>query len=255
MLVAVGLPWLGQPASAGAQVPLPDGVSTPTSYVSGAYGYDASWPQCGTVIPALSDSGVPYTFAHLGVTHTIAFTKNECLADQYRLANARAQTIAFYVDVNSPSGTSANAGATGPGGTCAKNDTLCLSYNYGYNGAADSYETARQAVGDDVASSAIWWLDVETGKPWSKDTAANAQVLQGAIDFFHESGIVVGAYSILWMWNQIAGASFRPGIPAWITPTRSPAGVAKLCAATSFTGGPIVFVQQPGSTLDRDYAC
>jgi hypothetical protein len=236
--------------------PLADGISTSTIYPAGAYGYDASWPQCGTSIPALSEGGVPYTFANLGVNHTIAFTKNQCLADEYQLAIGRSQAVAFYIDVNSPSGASADAGATGPNGICAATDTLCQSYNYGYNGAADSYETARAAVGDAVAASAVWWLDVEVGtKPWSKDTAANAQVLQGAIDYFHDNGVVVGAYSILWMWNQIAGPSFRPGIPAWITPTRSPAGVPAQCAATSFTGGPIVIVQQPGVTLDRDYAC
>jgi hypothetical protein len=237
-------------------IPVPDQSSPPTPAASLAYGYDASWPQCGTALPSASEyGGAPYSFAILGVTHTIAFTKNQCLADQYQVASSRAQSIAFYVDVHSPSGASANAGATGPGGTCATSDALCLSYNYGYNTAADSYETARQAVGDDVVASATWWLDVETGKPWSKNSAANAQVLQGAIDFFHGKGSIVGAYSLLWMWNQIAGSDFRPGIPAWITPTRSPADVAKLCASTSFTGGPIVVVQQPGGTLDRDYTC
>jgi hypothetical protein len=204
----------------------------------------------------LSESGAPYDFALLGVNHTVAFTSNQCLADEYQAAIANGQSVAFYVDVNSPSGASAGRGGSGPRGTCGATDALCLSYNYGYNSAVYSYETARQAVGDDIVTSAVWWLDVETGsKPWSKNTAANAQVLQGAIDFFQQNGNVVGAYSILWMWNQIAGASFRPGIPAWITPTRSPAGVATVCAATSFTGGPIVVVQQPGGKLDQDYAC
>jgi hypothetical protein len=237
-------------------IPLADRDVASGLFASGALGYDASWPQCASTIPAVSERGARYDFAMLGVNHTIAFTSNQCLADEYQAAIANGQSVAFYVDVNSPSGASADRGDTGPRGNCAKTDVLCLSYNYGYNSAAYSYQVAGQAVGDDVVASAGWWLDVETGsKPWSKDPNTNAQVLQGAIDFFQQNGNVVGAYSILWMWNQIAGTSFRPGIPAWITPTRSPAGVANICAATSFTGGPIVVVQQPGGKLDQDYGC
>jgi hypothetical protein len=244
-------------------IPLEDGdfVTAPQDALSSAYatgdvGYDASWPQCGQPVSDKSSSGVPYRFAVLGVNHTIAFTKNECLAQEYNVASGYGQTIAFYIDVQSPAGASANQGNSGPRGTCTTTDALCLGYNYGYNSAAYSFDYARQTLGDDAVSSAMWWLDVEVGsKPWSKNQAANAQVLQGAIDYFQARGSTVGAYSILWMWNQIAGAGYRPGIPAWPSGVHSVAETSRVCKSVSFTGGLIVVVQQAGKKLDLDYGC
>jgi hypothetical protein len=225
------------------------------AYRTGAIGYDASWPQCRSNLPSAATNGSTYGFAILGANHTIAYTANECVAAQYSAAVSRGQSVAFYTDVHSPSGASASQGATGPKGTCAPSDTLCTSYNYGYNGAANAFQTASKIAGPAAAASAVWWLDVETGKPWSTSTSANAMVIQGAIDYFQANGSVVGAYSVLWMWNKIAGTYYRPGIPAWISGARSLGSAPSFCNLPSFTGGPIVLVQQPGGKLDQDYAC
>jgi len=60
-----------------------------------------------------------------------------------------------------------------------------LACNYGFNTAVDAF-TKASAAG--VNTSVGWWLDVEKDPSWSTDLAANAAMIQGAIDGLHYEG-------------------------------------------------------------------
>jgi hypothetical protein len=203
----------------------------------------------------VSTTGVAYGFAILGVNRAVEFTPNPCLAAEYTSGGQTGTSPAFYIDVHSPTPATAIFGRFGPKGSCAETDAACQSYNFGYNGAETSFAYAVASVGTATAASGVWWLDVETGKPWSANPGDNAQVIQGSIDYFHDHSLVVGAYSILSMWNRIAGRDYRPGIPAWISGGKSLTGAPQLCSSESFTGGPIWLVQVPRQNYDEDYSC
>jgi hypothetical protein len=236
---------------------LPEGSTNSPSdvYASARAGFDASFPQCGKSIPSSSSNGMVYGFAILGVNGGQEFTPNPCLAVQYGRGGETGSSPAFYIDLNSPTPATAIFGQFGPKGLCGETNAACQSYNFGYNGAQTAFAYAMASVGTAAAASGVWWLDVETGKPWSANPGDNAQVIQGSIDYFHDHSLTVGAYSVLWMWNQIAGREYRPGIPAWISGGKSLTAAPQLCTAESFTGGPIWVVQVPRQNYDEDYGC
>jgi hypothetical protein len=189
-------------------------------YLPGQRGFDISWPQCGKAFPQ-----PPFDFAIVGVTNGSPFTTNPCLAAQ--VAWAEQARPSAYVVLSKP--VNAN-GDTGPAGTCAPADERCRSYNFGYKAAAFSVARAQEAG----FSPEVWWLDVETPKPWSSDKVANARVVQGAIDYLQQQSLVVGIYSTYFQWGVIAG-DFAPGLPIWIggAPPATPARTAPAPTATS----------------------
>src|SRR5581483_3233904 len=139
----------------------------------------------------------------------------------------------LYMNLNSPSGSSNSAGASGPAGNCSNSDSSCWSYNFGYAAAINSVRTAAS----DGAMAQQWWLDVETGNYWSGDTAANARVVQGAIDALHSQGLTVGVYSTPYQWGQITGGA-RFGIPTWVATGVAMSDPGSWCVpAHTFNGG------------------
>ena len=227
-------------------------------YVSGTTGYDISFPQCTNVsIPDQVTVGAPYQFAIIGVNRGRAFTKNDCLAREYQYVASKGIPVAFVINLNSPRG--ALYGQINTASTCSPSDVACLNYNYGWSAAADSYSYTRQTL-QDLGESTVpttWWMDIEVANYWSPNTSLNAQVIQGAIDYFDEqvSGSTMGIYSVRSMWNRIVGSSYLPGVPAWLAGARSLAGASRFCNQTSFTGGPVTLVQYTTRFLDIDYAC
>ncbi len=103
---------------------------------------------------------------------------------------------ALYLNLNAPVGSTSSYGTAGPK-TCKLNDKLCLSCNHGWQAAQWAY---RQA----------------TGNSWSSSTAANDQVIQGAVDYLGAGttpnpgqNLAVGVYSTNAVYAKIAGA-FHP---------------------------------------------
>jgi len=217
------------------------GVGPIDPYPPGATGFDISWPQCGGSYP----SGA-FRVAVVGATGGHAFSANPCLGSEAQWASSR---LSLYLNVNSPSGSDPSSWMRGPAGRCGSGDLSCQGYNYGYNSAAWAQSTAAA----NGARALTWWLDVETGNYWSSDTAANAAVIQGAIDALHAGGATAAVYSTSYQWHEIAG-NFAPRVPAWVA-TGGASDPAAYCSAGSFTGGPVWLVQYGPGPYDDDYAC
>ena len=228
-------------------------------FTSGSTGADVSWPNCSATYPTSAAFGI------VGVTGGRAFTANSCFSTEWAWANSTGLP-ALYLNLNAPVGSTSSYGMAGPK-TCKRNDKLCLSYNYGWQAAQWAYQQAKSAG----ASASTWWLDVETGNSWSSSTAANDQVIQGAVDYLGAGtvtagqGLTVGVYSTNAMYAKIAGA-FHPTngtgsphyVPTWYATAATTSGAASgYCAASyGFTGGPVWLVQYlPPNSVDADYAC
>jgi len=264
--------------------PTPTFTPTPTAtsvgtkvYVRGTVGYDISFPGCGATVSSTSSIGTPYQFAIVGVNDGRAFTQNPCLASEFQAATGLVPLVSFYMNINGPFGTYAYEGQNGPKGQCSPTDNVCLSYNFGYNAAQFATEYAVNKIGS-AAANRLYWLDVETANSWWSDPTLNDQVLQGAIDYFHQNGLTVGIYSILSMYNQtspvlvpaamagfqsaalagplIAGNGYQPGVPEWISGASDLNRAPGFCSTPSFTGGPLWLVQRPwNNPWDENYAC
>ena len=215
-------------------------------YPAGATGVDISYPQCQQGIPA-----APATFGIIGVTGGRALWQNPCLIGEYAWALAAAVPPTFFINLNAPSGSVQFKGNSGPRGVCRPDDVICISYNFGYNSARLAY---ADATSQETAAS-MWWLDIETENTWSDNTAANDQVVQGAIDFLKSEGRSIGIYSTAQQWSQVAG-TFSPGLPVWVAGAPDAGSAPSYCdAAHAFGGGTVWLVQYVVGDLDTDYAC
>jgi hypothetical protein len=229
---------------------------------AGTVGHDVSWPNCPA--PTALAAG---TFGIVGVTSGRAFSQNSCLGSEYAWAHASGNA-SLYVNLNAPVGSTARGNTSTPR-PCIKNDKLCQSYNYGWNTASAAYGYASATLGA-PASTTTWWLDVETSNSWLSNLAANAQVVQGALDYLGAGGayglpgkgLAVGVYSTDSMWSTITGGSQTvprvSPVPVWyataVTTTTTASGY---CGSPyAFTGGDVWLVQfVDGTGIDADYAC
>lgn len=245
----------------------PDRDKAPKAAV--ATGYDVSYPQCGTALPAQP------TFGIVGVDGGRVLKPNPCLTALVTWARTAVDPApAYYVNTANPG---PRVSAYWPAGQasprpCATsypaNDSTDCAYDYGWNAASDAFGravvAAAQAGAPDPASG-TWWLDVETGNSWEtlqygltsayaeNDTAA----LQGMVDHLRSHGVqTVGAYSTSSQWTQITGGATLGGLPVWYAGVGSLATAQSRCApASSFTGGPVVLAQWASGGYDADWVC
>jgi hypothetical protein len=215
-------------------------------YPPGSTGIDISWPQCEKGMPSS-----PQSFGIIGITGGRAFYQNPCLVSEYAWSLLGSAPPSFFVNLNSPMGSAAFKGDSGPRGACRPDDAICRSYNFGYNAARLAYADAQSQE----TTSSMWWLDVETENSWSDNTAANGQVVQGAIDYIRAQGRTVGVYSTGLQWNQIAGG-FAPGLPVWVAGAPDATTAPSYCASShAFGGGTVWLVQYVSGDFDTNYAC
>ena len=164
-------------------------------------------------------------------------------------------TPSIYMNLNYVVGSTADNGLNGPAGHCLAKDETCQAYNYGYNAAHDAFDDAGSRTGR------MWWIDLELENTWSTSDAMNAQVIQGAIDFFQNQEVLVGVYSSPDHWDQIVG-SFRPRhinqgmLPLWIFLADDRAEAPSFCSSSNaFAGGTPWLVQYPSNGFDGVYVC
>jgi len=226
-----------------------------------AAAYDVSYPQCGARLPSGGSLGV------VGVTAGLPWSTNSCLASEYGWAASRPQPAQLYMNTANPETASSNWGVRAGSGprTCtvanlADPSNVDCAYNYGWNSARDALGRATTAIGA-ASGTHAWWLDVETGNSWNGSTAANAQDVQGSVDYLLGTHVpAVGFYSTGYQWGVITGG-YHPatGIasPAnWIAGATSGSQAASWCSPTrSFSGGAVRLVQYPIGSFDGNAVC
>jgi hypothetical protein len=222
------------------------GHFTVSTYPSGSYGYDVSKYQCSNLPPA------PHTIGVVEVNGVAFGAVNPCLKTEAAWAAGGLGLYTFLTYGTTASSTDA---------ACSQqaSPTAC---NYGFNAALYSFNHARTAG---INTSVAWWLDVETTTvhPWSPTTAANASLVQGAIDGIRSAGINnVGVYASPGVWNTIVGG-YQPRVPYWMaswttTGPSSCATYAHWSSVHQLPAGPLVMAQFSdhfNGTYDGDYAC
>lgn len=239
----------------------------------GSTGWDVSYIQCGTRLPADG------SFAVVGVNRGLPWSVNQCLQSEWAWAASR-QTPALYMNTANPAPSSSfywpASGATDPV-LCRDNSSVAdpgCAYDYGWHAAAHALSAAREAIGS-AADSVPWWLDVETANSWNGTPSANAADIQGSIDYLRSQGVpAVGLYSTQYQWGVIAGGysttnagtfiaewspEFAPLYPIGESPNWV-AGVSSLKraqanCANGFSGGPTLLAQYRSKGLDGDLSC
>jgi hypothetical protein len=225
-------------------------------------GYDISFPQCGKPLPST------FAFTILGVNNGRAYDYNPCLSSLMNWAlsgtpiSSQQPRLSFYLNIDNPGPDDPQAhwpaaGVSQPR-ACDGSASLDCAYDYGWYAA----QAAMTNAGGH-ATTAPWWLDVETTNAWSEDVASNAAVVQGVVALLKNAGVPsVGVYSSPRQWGQITGAT-TPDSPLnrpfaslynWLARAHSADEAPTLCSRT-FTGGQVKLVQYSGGGFDADYAC
>ncbi len=221
-----------------------DGIPTYSAASPGSYGYDVSNYQCADPLPASTQLGIVET------TGWALSAPNPCLQQEAAWAGSN---LELYVFLAYGSSSQDQPGCNG--------NAQC---NFGYEAAQYAYQYAQsQGVDVDVP----WWVDVEPAN-WSSNTAANQQVVQGALTYLQDEGVnTVGVYTSPLTWNGLVG-NYQPPVPIWLAwYTNNPQGncqngVSYAASANNMlpTGGVLVTqysdqVQVEGNAFDGDYGC
>jgi hypothetical protein len=224
-------------------------------------GYDVSYPQCGGSLPSNP------AFAIVGVNGGRVFSANPCLATE--LAWGGGAVAELYANTGNPGPALSSFWPSGQATplVCDANDpdTLSCAYDYGWNAARHSFETAQSAYAAlGIATSPAttrWWLDVETSNSWRSGSAdalaRNVAALRGEVDFLRAAGVSrLGFYSTQLQWTQITGGSLAfNAFPSWPAGGGTLKGAQQLCSRPAFTGGATVLAQYFATGFDADLAC
>ena len=243
-------------------------------------GRDISFPQCTGSLPIASRGA----FGVLGANNGMSFTRNPCLVRELAWAKRLPLPPAFYANTGNPGPVRAKhwpAGQTTPK-VCSTSDlnSLGCSYDYGWNAAWQSYNTATDAAqrlhhvsranARSRAANVEWWLDIETMNSWQTLDYSPTRVakqrdvatIAGEVDALSAAGIEsVGFYSTSFQWRLITGGfaitqGRFAGMPVWLAGYESHSDAIAGCARGSFTGGPVRMTQYLGSDgFDSDIAC
>ena len=260
-------------ALAGAPAGAASSTTSTTSTVSPAsVGYDISFPQCGGTLPTGMGFGV------VGVNDGRPLTTNPCLATEAQwAASGLAATPQFYVNTANPGPSNNPAWPTTQTfpEVCTGADSVGCSYDFGWNAGSNALQAviaAETQIGvsapGTVATSAPWWLDVETGNSWQSlgtgaaptpaQFANDQAVMLGELAFLSGRGIhSLGIYSTSYQWGQIAGATGKTfaAYDAWLPGYASITDAQAACAIPAFSGGRTAMIQYSSNALDGDYIC
>ncbi len=221
-------------------------------YTTASFGYDISSPQCRNPLPTAA-----HAFVVVGVNSGRTFRPNTCFGTEYDwAAKTSGLKPSIYMNLSYPVGSTAVNALDGPAGRCAAADSACKAYNYGYNAAKYSFDLAGKRT------ALVWWLDIELSNSWSSKTSMNSRVIQGAVDFFQNKGITVGAYSSVTQWSKIAGAGFKPNLKSqatfanWVFGAKNRDQAPSFCSSDrAFGGGTVWLAQYPSGRFDGNYVC
>ena len=215
-----------QPLLPGAPTVAPP-QPAPKATVTGL-GYDVSYPQCRSDLPAKAAFGI------VGVNGGAPLTSNKCFSEQIAWAQ---RTGAYAVYINT-----SNSGAKDP-------------VAYGRKLAEDAIRRERAAG---VSGIGVWWLDVELTNTWRGTQQENATVLAAMAARLQEAGVRVGIYSSPQQWQEIAG-DWAPGLPVWNATGPGTEKAALQACDEEFAGSTTAIVQwvarEGGRQLDHNRVC
>ena len=246
--------------STGIARPGPESAAKPVKPAS-TRGFDISYPQCGSPYPTNA------AFAIVGVNGGRVYSPNPCLASQIAWGGGTAAEL--YINTGNPGPALSSFwphGQTFPRFCDAANpDTADCAFDYGWNAAKHSYETALAAYQQLGISASpaltVWWLDVETSNSWrADDLTLNVAALQGEVAYLRDvAGVTrLGFYSTTYQWGLITGGTkVFAEYPSWGAGARNERAAKSLCqtTTTSFTGGRLAMVQWIESGFDADIRC
>jgi hypothetical protein len=232
------------------------GSFTGGPFASGSFGYDISNFQCAGQPPA------PHTVGVVEVEGASFGSTNPCLATEANWAGAGLNLYLYLTYGTTPP---SPPSVTDPACAGAETPAAC---SFGFADALDAFAKAQRAG---VDTAVAWWLDVESDPSWSPDPAANASLVQGALDGLHYEGLNnVGIYASPGSWNGIVG-TYQPAVPYWVAswgvaPTTTCAQVRTLFPRAQLPSGPVQMVQYSSpsapiaeggmsTSFDDDYAC
>ena len=205
----------------------------------GAFGYDISYPQCPSRVPA-----GPVGFAIIGVNGGRPMTRNSCMPAQLTWARTGSVPAAVYVNSSSPP-------EDFTASVCGEADAVCRSYEWGWHSALYAMDYVN--LHDRFVTR--YWLDVETANTWSAAPIENASVLRGMIAALESRGKYVGIYSNRYQFTRITG-SFAPGLDNWIPrPETRHETAAQYCRTTPTFGGGRLLMLQLWYEFDENYVC
>lgn len=236
-------------------------------------GYDISYPQCGGPYPTRQRFGI------VGVNGGLANDANGCLRSELAWAQSSGgldspsqAPASLYINTADPGPAPGVADWPHSGsdsyGTCKGSWSKACAYLYGQQRATYSYNLVS-AINPDIASTAPWWLDIETSNTWATSSepgyaGLNIAAIQGFISGLYSVGAAapVGIYSTASQWNAITGltaettpAALSSSPPAWIGVAQTLKQARTWCASTGFTGASPALAQYSLSGYDADVRC
>lgn len=249
-------PPVSQPVKGATEAP--QGKPGPGRGGNTTRGFDISYPQCGGAYPANPAFGI------VGVNGGRVFGVNPCLASQITWGGGVLTEL--YANTGNPGPALSSfwpVGQTTPKVCSASNpDTADCAFDYGFNAARHSYETATaayQSLGLAASPSAApWWLDVETSNSWRTNVALNVAALQGELAYLRDvAGVTrIGFYSTQLQWNEITGGTRTfAAYPSWVAGGVTLKGALDRCKRPAFTGGSVVLAQYFFSGFDANVRC
>ena len=237
-------------------------------------GNDISWPQCGGPYPSGEHFGI------VGVNGGVANDANGCVSHEVAwaqsspgLASPSQSRTSLYINTADPGPapgvTDWPRSGTDMFGTCNGSWSEPCAYLYGQQRATYSYNLVS-AVNLDLASTAPWWLDIETSNTWATSPTKgyeglNIAAIQGFISGLVGAGASapIGIYSTRGEWHAITGLTARTTAsalgsspPAWVGGVgRTLMQVQTRCRSTGFTGKRPALVQYSAGSYDGDLRC
>ena len=177
----------------------------PIAYTLGSTGYDISYPQCGSNLPAGA-------FGIVGVNGGYPFVYyNPCLAAEY----AHSSNAALYINTGYDRLYAQVARRYTTKGCSAKSalirGTAERKSAWGV-GCSEASRSIAYATSQGIARPSSWWLDVETENSWSSnDRSLNQYTIQGIVDTLRRSSrAAVGIYSTGYQWHKSPAACRCP---------------------------------------------
>ncbi|MHB8378610.1 MAG: hypothetical protein ACYDB2_01670, partial [Acidimicrobiales bacterium] len=249
-----------------------DLASAGTAALPTSVGYDIGFPQCSSNLPTSPGFGI------VGVNDGRPFTLNPCLVEELQWAQtSQTGSAEFYANTANPGpvGNSSWPTTQQSPQICFGANSIACAYDYGWNAAQGSFQNAVTAETQSgstspsaAATSAHWWLDVESGNAWetirtnstptSASYANDQAVIQGELAYFASIGVASpGIYSTESQWKGLIGdtGSTFASTKVWMPGAATLTGAQAECTSTSFTGGRVALIQYPSNGLDGDYVC